>query len=130
MNENTIGHHLIRICIQIHKEYGPGLLESVYHHILFLELQRQGFQVKKHQKVYLTFDDGSEAVAFIADLIINNKVIVEVKSVDTLHPVHFKQLLTYLKLSNLHLGFLVNFNEAKVIEGIRRVVNNLPENTS
>ena len=127
MDENEIAREIVDIAFHIHKELGPGLLESVYETILYVELCVKGFSVSRQQSVAikygkLTFDQG-----FRADLIINDKVIVELKSVERVIPLHKKQLLTYLRLSEKRLGLLINFGSVLIKDGITRVVNRLPD---
>jgi len=127
MDENEIAREIVDIAFHIHKELGPGLLESVYETILYVELCEKGFSVSRQQSVAikygkLTFDQG-----FRADLIINDKVIVELKSVERVIPLHKKQLLTYLRLSEKRLGLLINFGSVLIKDGITRVVNRLPD---
>ena len=104
---------------------GPGLLESVYEEIMFFELTKFGFKVEHQRGVPVIWDDIKMEIGFRADLIVENKVIIELKSVETIAPVHPKQLLTYLKITGIKLGLLINFNEALIRDGITRIVNNL-----
>jgi len=127
MEENEIGKCIVDIAIQIHREMGPGLLETVYETILAHQLRRRGFEVKRQVAIPveyrgLKFDEG-----FRADLIIDNKVIIELKCVEKLNNAHRKQLLTYLRLTETHLGYLLNFSESLMKYGIHRTVNNLKE---
>ena len=127
MDENEIGKHVVDTAIQIHRETGPGLLETVYETILSNQLQIRGLEVKRQVSIpieyrNLRFDEG-----FRADLLIENKVIVELKCVEKLNNAHYKQLLTYLRLTGMHLGFLLNFSESLMKNGIHRTVNNLAE---
>ena len=109
----------------IHRELGPGLLESVYEEILAYELENRGLSVERQRAVEVEWGGQNLGKGFVADLVINSKVILELKSVQKLEPVHFKQLLTYLKLTNLKLGLLINFNEVLIKNGIKRIVNGL-----
>ena len=127
MEENEIGKCIVDIAIQIHREMGPGLLESVYEAILTHQLRQQNFDVKRQVAIPieyhgLRFDEG-----FRVDLIVDNKVIVELKCVEKLNNAHRKQLLTYLRLTEMHLGYLLNFSESLMKYGIHRTVNNLKE---
>ena len=127
MEENEIGKCIVDIAIQIHREMGPGLLESVYEAILAHQLRQRNFDVKRQVAIPieyrgLRFDEG-----FRADLIVDNKVIVELKCVEKLNNAHRKQLLTYLRLTEMHLGYLLNFSESLMKHGIHRTVNNLKE---
>jgi GxxExxY protein len=125
MSENEISKVIVNLCYQIHVELGPGLFESVYEEVLYMELINYGFRVLRQPTLPVFWKGEEIAVAFKADLIVENKVIIELKSVETLKNVHFKQLSTYLKISEIKLGLLINFNEALIKNGIRRVVNNL-----
>jgi GxxExxY protein len=124
MLENKITKLVIGHCIEIHKEFGPGLLESIYETILFRRLSNEGLIV--HRQVVIPLIDGGEELgsAFKADLIVENNVIVELKSVEALAPIHMMQVLSYLKISGLRLGLLINFNTTVLTKGIKRIVNN------
>ncbi|MCK9206199.1 MAG: GxxExxY protein [Salinivirgaceae bacterium] len=110
---------------QIHKTLGPGLLESVYEEIMYYELCKQGLTIERQKGIPVIWNDLKMEIGFRADLITEGKVIIELKSVETIAPVHHKQLLTYLKLTGLKLGMLINFNETLIKNGITRIVNNL-----
>jgi len=125
MTENEISKIIVNSCYQIHIELGPGLLESVYEEILYSELIDQGLTVERQKAIPVIWKENKMNLGFRADLIVDNKVIIELKSVEQLAPVHPKQLLTYLKITSLKLGLLVNFNEALIKHGITRIVNNL-----
>jgi GxxExxY protein len=125
MDENAIAKNILDAAFRIHREPGPGLLESVYEAVLARELSRNGFAVTRQLSVPIRFEELQFDEGFRADLVINSLVIVELKSVENLHPVHAKQLLTYLKLMGLKLGLLINFNEALRKDGIKRVVTGL-----
>ena len=125
MTENEIAKIIVDASLQIHKETGPGLLESVYEVILADELKRRGLDVKRQVSIPVVFKGRTLDEGFRADLVVNDKVIVELKSVESVQDVHKKQLLTYLKLSGLKLGLLINFGEALIKNGITRVVNGL-----
>ncbi len=125
MNENEISKIIVNTCYNIHVILGPGLLESVYEEILYFELIQQGLKVERQKAVPVIWKDLKMELGFRADLIVENKVIIELKSVETIAPVHPKQLLTYLKITGLKLGLLVNFNEKLIKDGITRIVNNL-----
>ncbi|MBL7127865.1 MAG: GxxExxY protein [Ignavibacteria bacterium] len=125
MTENEISKIIVNICYKIHTELGPGLFESVYEEILYHELNKAGLDVKRQSPIAVTWDDLKMDHGFRADLIVENKVIIEVKSIEAIAPVHQKQLLTYLKLTDIKLGLLVNFNVALIKNGIQRIVNNL-----
>ena len=125
MTENELSKIIVNTAYQIHYELGPGLLESVYEEIMFYELCEQGLKVERQKGIPVIWNDLKMNVGFRADLIVENKVIIELKSVEAIAPVHPKQLLTYLKLTNLKLGLLINFNESLIKKGITRIVNNL-----
>ena len=127
MDENQIGKIVVDAAIAIHKELGPGLLETVYEVVLTDELKKRGLMVERQMPIHIecrgiTFDEG-----FRADIVIENKVICELKSVESINNAHKKQLLTYLKLSGMKLGYLLNFGEALMKDGITRTVNRLDE---
>ena len=107
MTENEIGGVLIETAIQVHRKIGPGLMESVYEAIMAQQLCRKGLEVKRQVAIPIEYDGTRFAEGFRADLIINDKVIVELKCVETIHEAHKKQLLTYLRLSGIHLGYLL-----------------------
>lgn len=125
MTENEIARIVVNSAYQIHKKLGPGLLESVYETILAFELTRSGLSVERQKSIPVTYETERIEIGFRADLIVETKVIIELKSVSTIAPVHKKQLLTYLRLANKRLGLLINFNETLVKNGIVRIVNNL-----
>jgi len=125
MHENEITGAIVDASYKIHTTLGPGLLESVYEKVLAFELVTRGFEVKVQQPIPVVYDDVRLELGFRADMIVGNKVVIEVKSVDAVAPVHAKQLRTYLKLMDLKVGLLINFNVNLIKEGITRVVNNL-----
>ncbi|WP_179008602.1 GxxExxY protein [Winogradskyella forsetii] len=125
MTENDISRIVIDVCYHIHVELGPGLLESVYEEILYLELKNEGLIVERQKPLPVTWRGKLLDLKYRTDIIIENKVIIEIKSVQEIHPVHPKQLLTYLKLSGLRLGLLINFNSPLIKTGITRIVNGL-----
>lgn len=125
MTENELSKIIVNTCYNIHVELGPGLFESVYEEILFHELSKKGLKVERQKAVPVFWKKLKMEIGFRADLIVENKVIIEIKSVETIAPVHKKQLLTYLRLTDLKLGLLINFNETLIKDGISRIVNNL-----
>jgi len=125
LSENEIGGEIVNAAIDIHRELGPGLLESVYEAVLARELEDRGLTVERQVPVPVTFRGQQFDEGFRADLIVGNKVIVELKSVLKISRAHNKQLLTYLKLSGLKLGYLLNFGEVLMKNGITRLVNGL-----
>lgn len=125
MTENELSHQIIGCSIEIHKTLGPGLLESVYEAALAYDLKQLGFDVKTQVAMSLIYKEVRQDVGYRLDILVENKVIVEVKSIETLAPVHFAQTLTYLKLSDKKLALLINFNTKILKEGIHRMVNKL-----
>jgi GxxExxY protein len=125
MSENEIAKIIVNTSYDIHVQLGPGLLESVYEEILSYELQNQGLKVERQKPIPVYWKGNKMDIGFRADLIVENKVVVEIKSVELIAPVHPKQLLTYLKITGLKLGLLINFNEKLIKDGITRIVNNL-----
>lgn len=130
MTENEIAKIIVDACYRLHTGLGPGLLESVYEAVLARELERRGLDVQRQVPVPIEWDGMEFDEGFRADLIVEEKVIVELKSVERTAPVHGKQLLTYLRLADKRLGLLVNFGERLIKDGIRRVVNGLEEDGS
>lgn len=125
MHENEISYAIRGAAFRVHTNLGPGLLESVYERILAHEIRKDGFNVNNQLGVPVIYDDEFFENGYRMDLLVDNKVIVEVKSVDALLDVHHKQLLTYLKLADKKLGLLINFNSASLKDSIVRIVNNL-----
>lgn len=123
MQENEITGMILDSCIQIHRELGPGLFESVYEEILAYELEKHGLIVERQRGVEVEWDGRNMGLGFRADLIVESKVIIELKSVEKLDKVHFKQLQTYLQLTGIRVGLLINFNETLLKDGFHRVVN-------
>ena len=125
MTENELATTIIGLALKIHKKLGPGLLESAYEECLYFELVKSGLDVEKQKGLPLIYEEVNMDCGYRADLLINKKVIIEVKSIEALNPVHLAQVLTYLKLSNCKLGLLINFNVFLLKNGIKRVANNL-----
>jgi GxxExxY protein len=125
MTENEIAKQIVDVAFKIHTTLGPGLLESVYETVMSYELQKRGLRVRRQQAIPVIYEDVRMDLGFRADLIIGSKVVVEIKSVAALAPVHKKQLLTYLRLMDKRLGLLINFNVELIKHGISRVVNGL-----
>lgn len=123
MKENEIAKILVNLFYKIHVKLGPGLLESVYEEVLCYELKKAGLDFVQQPEILIEYDGVKFGKGFRADLIIERKVIIEIKSVENIHPVHPKQLLTYLRLTKLKLGLLVNFNSPLIRDGISRVIN-------
>ena len=127
VTENEIAKHIVDAAYKIHTTLGPGLFESVYETVMAQELASRGIHVTRQQALPVVWENVHLEAGFRADLIVENKVIIEIKSVDAIAPVHRKQLLTYLRLANMRLGILINFDVELIKDGIRRVVNGLTE---
>jgi len=127
MTENEIAKEIVDTAYKIHTTLGPGLLESVYESVMAYELQKQGFRVERQKALPVIYEDVRLEEGFRTDLLVADSVIVELKSVETVAPVHKKQLLIYLRLADKKLGLLINFGDARIKDGISRVVNGLPE---
>ena len=125
MNENELSRIIVDCCFKVHKSLGPGLLESVYEEVLTYEFKKNNLECQRQVAIPLEYESVQLVTGFRADIIVEEKVLIELKSVEKLLPVHKKQLLTYLKLSNIKLGLLVNFNENLIKDGITRIVNDL-----
>ncbi|CAH0337289.1 hypothetical protein FVB9288_03043 [Flavobacterium sp. CECT 9288] len=123
MTENEISKIVFESALKVHKALGPGLLESTYEECLFYELKKSNLKVEKQKALPLIYEEVKLDVGYRIDLLIENKFIVEVKSVEALTDVHLAQLLTYLRLSDCRLGLLINFNVKLLKEGVRRVIN-------
>ena len=127
MDENPISQQIVDAAYQIHRTLGPGLLESVYEVVLAYELRKRGLKVERQLPVQVVYDGICFEEGYRLDLLVEGKVIVEIKSIETFTPVHKKQLLTYLRLLDKRLGLLINFNEELIRNGISRVVNGLED---
>lgn len=125
MNENELSKIVVDCCYKVHTTIGPGLLESVYEEVLMYEFLKRNLSVKRQQGIPVVYEAIKLELGFRADFIIEDKLIVEIKSLELIAPVHQKQVMTYLRLTNLRLGLLVNFNCALIKDGIQRIVNNL-----
>ena len=123
MEENDVTGLILDTCIQIHRELGPGLFESVYEEILTYELEKLGMDVQRQRGIEVEWDGQNMGLGFRADVIVESKAIIELKSVEKIEKVHFKQLQTYLQLTGIRIGILVNFNESLLKDGFHRVVN-------
>ena len=121
---------IVDAALKIHMELGPGLLESVYEVVLARVLEKQGFHVERQKVIRFEYDGMIFEEGFRTDLLVEGRVVVELKSVEKLAPVHSKQVLTYLRLMNLPVGLLINFGAATLKEGLHRIVNNLPTSAS
>ena len=125
MHENEIATKVLDICFDIHRKLGPGLLESVYEEILCYELAKRGIPFERQKSIPVYWDGVKMGIGFRSDVIVSGKVIVELKSVENMSPVFPKVVLTYLKITGLKLGLLINFHEKLLKDGISRIVNNL-----
>jgi len=125
MTENEIAKHIVDAALKVHKRFGPGLLESVYEAVLAAELERRGLRVKRQQPIPVIYEDVRLDIGFRVDLIVEDKVVIEIKSIEAIASVHDKQVLTYLKIADKRLGLLINFNVELIKDGIKRVVNGL-----
>ncbi len=125
MTENELSKIIVDSAFKVHTTIGPGLLESVYEAVLAHELEKRGCKVVRQRAIPVIYETVQLEVGFRADLIVNEKVVIEIKSVETMSPVYLKQLRTYLRLMDKKLGLLINFNVNLIKDGIRRVVNNL-----
>jgi GxxExxY protein len=127
MNENELSHLILQCAFTVHSELGPGLLESAYEECLAYELQQHGLIVEKQKALPLVYKSVKLDAGYRLDLLVSNKVVVEIKSIEAFSEVHMAQVITYLKLSGCKLGLLLNFNVKSLKEGIKRIVNNFQE---
>ena len=125
MTEDELSKIIVNVAFTIHSKLGAGLFESVYEEIMFYELKKCGLKVERQKAIPVIWDELQMEIGFRADLIIEDKVLVELKSVEAITTVHSKQVQTYLKLTGLKPGLLINFNESLIKHGISRIVNNL-----
>ena len=125
MNENELSHRIIGLSIEVHNSLGPGLLESAYKECLFYKLRKSGLFTEKEKPIPLIFEEIKLECGYRVDLLVEHKVIVEIKSVEALNDIHLAQTLTYLRLGNYKLGLLINFNVVLLKDGIMRIVNRL-----
>ncbi len=125
MTENELSRIVFDCALKVHQSLGPGLLESAYEECLYYELRKTGLNVEKQKPLPLIYEEVKLDVGYRIDIIVENKLIIEIKSVEALNDVHFAQLLTYLKLTNCKLGLLINFNVSLIKNGVKRVENNL-----
>ena len=123
ITEEQISRIVFESALKVHKALGPGLLESAYEECLFYELKKTGLRVEKQKPLPLIYEEVNLEIGYRIDIIIENKFIVKVKSVEVLNEVHLAQLLTYLKLSDCKLGLLINFNVKLLKDGVRRIIN-------
>lgn len=125
MTENEISKIIFNSALKVHKALWPGLLESAYEECLYYELKKFGLNVQKQKALPLIYEEVKLEIGYRIDLLVEDKVIIEIKAVEALNDVHLAQILTYLKLSDCKLGMLINFNVSLIKNGIRRVANNL-----
>ncbi len=123
MTENEIANKVIGIAIDVHKALGPGLLESAYKECLYYKIAQSGLHVEKEKPMPLIFENVKLDCSYRIDLLVENKLVIELKAVDALNDVHLAQILTYLKLGGFKLGLLINFNVSLLKNGIKRVIN-------
>src|SRR5690554_6827755 len=123
MTENEISKKIIGAAIEVHKQLGPGLLESTYEVCLAYELKQQGLNIQTQVALPIVYKEVKLEAGYRIDILVENKVIIELKAVDALADIHTAQLLTYLKLKNLKLGLLINFNSVRVVDGVKRILN-------
>lgn len=124
--ENSLSYKIIGAAIAVHKSVGPGLLESTYENALAFDLRQMGFSVSQQVPLPFIYKEVNIHVGYKVDLLVEDKVIIEVKSIESLAPVHYTQVLTYLRHSNIKLGLLINFNTHLLKDNIHRIVNGLP----
>ena len=125
MSENELSRIVFDCALKVHQTLGPGLLESAYEECLYFELKKTGLRIEKQKPLPLIYEEIKLEIGYRLDIIVENKLILEIKSVDALNEIHFAQLLTYLKLTDCKLGLLLNFNVILIKNGIKRVVNKL-----
>lgn len=125
MTENELSSKIIGLAIEVHTILGPGLLESAYKECLYYKIGKSGLYVEKEKPMPLIFEEVKLECGYRIDLLAENKLVIEIKSVEALNDVHLAQTLTYMKLGNYKLGLLLNFNVVKLKDGIKRVVNGL-----
>jgi GxxExxY protein len=123
VKENDITYKVIGCAIKVHKSLGPGLLESAYQECLFYELKKEGLNVEKERSMPLVYEDVKLDVGYTIDLLVEEKIVIELKSVECLSDVHRAQILTYMKLGEYKLGLLINFNVTKLTDGIERFID-------
>ncbi len=125
MSENDLATLALDICFRLHKQYGPGLFESVYEELFCYEWGKTGIELKRQHGIPLVHEEIKLNMGFRADIIVGQKLLIEFKSIEGLTDLHFKQVLTYLKLTDLRLGLLINFNVVLLKDGIRRIANKM-----
>lgn len=123
MTENELSNKVIGLAMEVHTALGPGLLESAYKECLYHKIWKTGLSIEKEKPMPLVFEGVKLECGYRIDLLIENKLVIEIKSVEAINDVHFAQTLTYMKLGNYKLGLLMNFNVARLEEGIKRIIN-------
>lgn len=123
MNENELANKVIGLAIEVHRALGPGLLENAYEECLFYKIIASGLQAEKQKRMPLVYEGVHLECGYRIDIVVENKLVVEVKSVDAIHPIHLAQTLTYLRLGDYRLALLINFNVEVLRDGIKRVIN-------
>ena len=123
MHENEIANKVIGCAIDVHKVLGPGLLESAYHECLYYKLQKEGLKLQKEKPMPLVYEEVHLECGYRIDILVEDKVVIEVKSVEALNNVHMAQTLTYMKLGDYKLGLLINFNVSLLKQGVKRIIN-------
>lgn len=127
MNENEISNKVIGLAIKVHKSLGPGLLESAYKECLYYKLILEGLKVEKEKPMPLVYENVKLDCGYRIDLLVENKIVIEIKSIEALNDVHTAQILTYMKLGDFKVGLLINFNVFLLKDGIKRIVNSFKE---
>jgi GxxExxY protein len=123
MHENELATRVIGLAIEIHRALGPGLLENAYEECLYYKIVTSGLRASKQKAMPLVFEEVHLECGYRIDILVENKLVLEIKSVDTIHPIHLAQTLTYLRLGDYRLGLLINFNVEVLKSGIKRVIN-------
>lgn len=123
MHENELAHKVIGLAIEVHRALGPGLLENAYEECLFYKIVNSGLQAEKQKRMPLVYEGVKLECGYRIDIVVEHKLVVEVKSVDLIHPIHLAQTLTYLRLGDYRLALLINFNVEMLRDGIKRVIN-------
>ena len=123
MSESDLTHKIIGLAMNVHSQLGPGLLESAYKECLYYKIQKANYRVSKEKPMPLVFEEVHLECGYRIDLLVENKLVLEIKSVDQINDVHLAQTLTYMKLGNYKLGLLINFNVFRLKDGIKRIVN-------
>ncbi|MCB9075424.1 MAG: GxxExxY protein [Chitinophagales bacterium] len=123
MTENDLAYKIIGLAVEVHNALGPGLLESAYQECLYYKINKEGLEVQKEKAIPLIYEEVKLDCGYRIDLLVENKLVIEIKSVETLNDIHLAQTLTYLKLGNYKLGLLMNFNTLLLKSGIKRIIN-------